>query len=43
MGAGFAHDGSLQAQKIENEDNNAALDALCITLFASLPGFNQQG
>ena len=38
---GFTHDGSLRAQKIENELNNAALEAHCSTFLTSLPGLAQ--
>ena len=34
--AGFTHDGSLRAQKIENELNNAALEAHCTVSHRSI-------
>ena len=41
IGAGFNHDGSLRAQKIENDANRAAFEALSDTLFAKPLGLKQ--
>ena len=41
-GTGLNQDGSLRAQNIENEDNNAALELHLIIRPANLPGLSQQ-
>ena len=41
IGAGFSHDGSLRAQKIEKDANSAAFEALSETLFARPLGLEQ--
>ena len=42
MGAGFSHEGSLRALKIENDDKSAAFELLFTTFAANFPGASEQ-